>query len=52
MNFYTILVVRHFGPEVSAPYAVFTALCTTISMLCGVAVDDGRLLRYILKEFL
>ena len=46
MNFYTILVVRHFGPEISAPYAVFAALCTTISILCAFAVD-GVLLRYI-----
>ncbi len=46
MNVYTILVVRHFGPEISAPYAVFTALCTTISMICAFAVD-GVLLRYI-----
>ena len=46
LNLYTILVVRHFGPEISAPYAVFTALCTTISMLSAFAVD-GVLLRYI-----
>ena len=46
MNCYTILVVRHFGPEISAPYAVFTALCTTISMIGAFAVD-GVLLRYI-----
>jgi O-antigen/teichoic acid export membrane protein len=46
MNLYVILVVRHFGPSISAPYAVFTALCTTISMVCGFAVD-GVLLRHI-----
>ena len=46
MNLYTIVVVRHFGPEISAPYAVFTALCTTISIICAFAVD-GLLLRYI-----
>jgi O-antigen/teichoic acid export membrane protein len=46
LNLYTVLVVRHFGPEISAPYAVFTALCTTISMVSAFAVD-GVLLRYI-----
>ncbi len=46
MNCYTILVVRHFGPDISAPYAVFTALCSTLSIICAFAVD-GVLLRYI-----
>ncbi len=46
MNCYTILVVRHFGPDISAPYAVFTALCSTLSIVCAFAVD-GVLLRYI-----
>jgi O-antigen/teichoic acid export membrane protein len=46
INCYTILVVRHFGPEISAPYAVFTALCTTLAMVAAFAVD-GVLLRYI-----
>jgi O-antigen/teichoic acid export membrane protein len=46
LNLYTILIVRHFGPQVSVPYAVFTALCTTISMFGAFAVD-GVLLRYI-----
>ncbi|MDP4220691.1 MAG: oligosaccharide flippase family protein [Bacteroidota bacterium] len=46
MNLYTILVVRHFGPQISAPYAVFTALCTTISIISAFAVD-GVLLRFI-----
>jgi len=46
MNIYTILVVRHFGPGISAPYGVFTALCTTTTIFCAFAVD-GVLLRYI-----
>src|SRR5436853_1771889 len=46
MNLYTILVVRHFGPSISAPYALFTAICTTLSMVGAFAVD-GVLLRYI-----
>ena len=46
MNCYTILVVRHFGPDISAPYAVFTALCSTISIVSAFAVD-GVLLRHI-----
>ena len=46
VNCYAILVVRHFGPEISAPYAFFTALCSTISIICAFAVD-GVLLRYI-----
>ena len=50
MNFYTILVVRHFGPEVSAPYAVFTALCTTISIVSAFAVDGCFCV--IFKEYL
>src|SRR5437773_12466636 len=46
MNLVTILVVRHFGPQISAPYAVFTAICTIISIASAFAVD-GVLLRYI-----
>jgi O-antigen/teichoic acid export membrane protein len=46
LNLYTILVVRHFGPQISAPYAVFTALCTMIVLLSAFAVD-GVLLRYV-----
>ena len=45
-NLYTIIVVRKFGPEVSAPYAVFSALATTLSIAAAFAVD-GVLLRYI-----
>jgi O-antigen/teichoic acid export membrane protein len=46
INLYTILIVRHFGPTISAPYAVFTAICTSLSILTAFAVD-GVLLRYI-----
>ncbi len=46
MNLYTILVVRHFGPEISAPYSIFLALCTSTSIFASFAVD-GVLLRYI-----
>lgn len=45
MNLYAMLVVRHFGPEISPPYAVFITLCSTISIISGFAVD-GVLLRY------
>ncbi len=48
LNLYTILVVRHFGPEISAPYAVFAALCTITSLLGAFAVD-GIMLRYLQK---
>src|SRR2546421_11786726 len=46
VNLYTILVVRHFGPSVSSPYAFFTALATTLALVSAFAVD-GILLRYI-----
>src|SRR2546421_12502814 len=46
VNLYTILVVRHFGPSVSSPYAFFTALTTTLALVSAFAVD-GVLLRYI-----
>ncbi|MFI5263191.1 MAG: polysaccharide biosynthesis C-terminal domain-containing protein [Candidatus Kapaibacterium sp.] len=46
LNLYTILVVRHFGPEISAPYAVFAALCTLTAQISAFAVDEV-LLRYI-----
>ncbi|HYM20247.1 MAG TPA: oligosaccharide flippase family protein [Candidatus Kapabacteria bacterium] len=46
INLYTILVVRHFGPDVSAPYSVFFALATILSMVGAFAVD-GVLLRFI-----
>ena len=46
LNLYTILVVRHFGPEISAPYAVFMALGTMLTLISAFSVD-GVLLRYV-----
>lgn len=46
VNLYTILVVRHFGPSVSAPYSIFTAIGTTLAIFSSFATD-GVLLRYI-----
>ncbi len=45
-NLYTILVVRQFGPEISAPYAVFLSLAAILSMVGAFGVD-GVLLRFI-----
>jgi len=42
---YSVLVVRHFGPELSAPYSVFLSVATTLSIVAAFAVD-GVLLRY------
>ncbi|MEI8134552.1 MAG: polysaccharide biosynthesis C-terminal domain-containing protein [bacterium] len=46
VNLFTVLVVRHFGPAISSPYAVFTAICTSGALLASFGVD-GVLLRYI-----
>lgn len=49
-NLYTILVVRHFGPELSAPYSVFNSVATTLAIISAFAVD-GVLLRYTPRVF-
>ncbi|HET6512414.1 MAG TPA: polysaccharide biosynthesis C-terminal domain-containing protein [Candidatus Kapabacteria bacterium] len=44
-NLYSILVVRHFGPELAGPFTVYLSIFSTLSILSAFAVD-GVLLRY------
>jgi O-antigen/teichoic acid export membrane protein len=44
-NLYSILVVRHFGPELAGPFTIYLSIFSTLSILSAFAVD-GVLLRY------
>ncbi len=46
MNLYTVLVVRKFGPELAAPFAVYLSIVVTLQTLGAFGVD-GVLLRYL-----
>jgi O-antigen/teichoic acid export membrane protein len=44
-NLYSILVVRHFGPELAGPFTIYLSIFSTLSIVSAFAVD-GVLLRY------
>jgi O-antigen/teichoic acid export membrane protein len=44
-NLYSILVVRHFGPELAGPFTIYLSIFSALSILSAFAVD-GILLRY------
>ncbi len=46
LNIYTMIIARHFGPIDSAPFVVYAAAGTSLSVIGAFAVD-GVLLRYI-----
>ena len=46
LNIYTMIIARHFGPVGSAPFVVYAAAGTSLSVIAAFAVD-GVLLRYI-----
>jgi O-antigen/teichoic acid export membrane protein len=46
INIFNMMIARYYGPEGSVPYVVFTALCTSISILAAFGVD-GILLRFL-----
>jgi O-antigen/teichoic acid export membrane protein len=50
INLYNILVIRHFGPELVGPYALYLSAGTMLSLVGSFAVD-GVLLRYTSHAF-
>jgi O-antigen/teichoic acid export membrane protein len=50
MNLYNVLVIRHFGPELVGPYALYLSVATTLSLVGAFAVD-GTLLRFTSHAF-
>lgn len=50
INLYNVLIIRHFGPELVGPYALYLSIGTTLSLIGAFAVD-GVLLRYSSHAF-
>jgi O-antigen/teichoic acid export membrane protein len=50
INLYNVLVIRHFGPDLVGPYALYLSIGTTLSLIGAFAVD-GVLLRYSAHAF-
>lgn len=46
LNLFNMLIARHFGPEESVPYVVYTALGTIITAIAAFGID-GALLRFL-----
>lgn len=50
LNLFNVLIIRQFGPELTAPYAVYLSIGATLMMLAAFAVD-GVLLRFVPQVF-